>query len=100
MKTTLSQWLCLLWNIAPPLHLNSELPCLMAGAIHLPPQSSWRHHRAAAAHAAAHLVYSPRGFEGHGLGPIARALAGLLEDARVEALALRELPGLARLWRP
>ena len=100
MKTTLSQWLCLLWNIAPPLHLNSELPCLMAGAIHLPPQSDWRHHRAAAAHAAAHLVYSPRGFEGHGLGPIARALAGLLEDARVEALALRELPGLARLWRP
>jgi nitric oxide reductase NorD protein len=35
-----------------------------------------------------------------GLGPIARTLVALLEDARVEALAARELPGLARLWRP
>lgn len=100
MKTTLSQWLRLLWDIAPPLHLHSALPCLIAGALHLPAQTGWRQHRAAAAHAAAHLVYSPRGFEGAGLGPIARALAGLLEDARVEMLAARELPGLARLWRP
>jgi len=100
MRAPLSHWLRLLWNIAPPLHLNSEIPFIAAGAIHLPPQTHWRHHAAAAAHAAAHLVYSPRNFNGDGLGPIARALAGLLEDARVEALAMRELPGLARLWRP
>ena len=56
--------------------------------------------RAAAAHAAAHLVYSPPGFDGAGLVPIARTLLAVLEDARVEALAMRELPGLARLWRP
>lgn len=100
MKTTLTQWLRLLWNIAPPLLLNSETPYIAAGAIHLPPRDRWLHHTAAAAHAAAHLVYSPRNFEGDGLGAIARALVGLLEDARVEALAMRELPGLVRLWRP
>ena len=98
-KTTLSHWLRLLWNIAPPLQLNSELPFISASTIYLPPQIHWQHHAAAAAHAAAHLVYSPRSFDGTGLGPIARTLAGLLEDARVEALAAIELPGLARLWR-
>lgn len=99
-RTTLSHWLRLLWNLAPPLHLNSEQPFIAAGAIHLPAQIHWQQHAAAAAHAAAHLVYSPRRFESEGLGTIARALTGLLEDARVEALAVRELPGLARLWRP
>jgi hypothetical protein len=56
--------------------------------------------RAAAAHAAAHLVYSPPVFDGRGVRPIVRALMGVLEDARVEALACRELPGLRRLWAP
>ena len=99
MNAVLSRWLRLLWDIAPPLRLDSDLPCIAAGTIHLPARSHWRHHLAAAAHAAAHLVYSPRSFDGAGLGPIARSLIALLEDARVEALAIRELPGLARLWR-
>ena len=100
MNATLSRWLRLLWDMAPPLRLDSELPCIAAGVIHLPARSDWRQHSAAAAHAAAHLVYSPRGFDGTGLGAIARALMALLEDARVEALAIRELPGLARFWQP
>lgn len=100
IKTTLSHWLRLLWNIAPPLSLDGDQPYIAAGVIHLPPQAQWRRHAAAAAHAATHLVHSPRSFDGEGLVPIARALMGLLEDARVEALAVHELPGLARLWRP
>lgn len=100
MDTTLSQWLRLLWNIAPPLRLNSDRPYITAGSIHLPARHHWRKHTAAAAHAAVHLVYSPPCFDGSGLGAIARALMALLEDARVEALAMQELPGLARLWRP
>jgi nitric oxide reductase activation protein len=100
MNATLSQWLRLLWNIAPPLQLNSDRPYITAGTIHLPARDDWRQHTAAAAHAAAHLTYSPPSFDGGGLGAIARALMALLEDARVEALAMRELPGLARLWRP
>jgi nitric oxide reductase NorD protein len=100
INATLLQWLRLLWDIAPPLRLNSDRPYIAAGAIYLPARRHWQHHAAAAAHAAAHLVYSPLAFDGDGLGAIARALTGLLEDARVEALAIEELPGLARLWRP
>ena len=98
--TPLAHWLRLLWGAAPALHLGSEAPFITAGAIHLPAQPHWQQHRAAAAHAAAHLVYSPARFDGTALVPIARNLLALLEDARVEALAMRELPGLARLWRP
>ena len=100
---TLAQWLRLLWNISPPLRLNSDGPFITAGEVHLPPRNRWLDHTAAAAHAAAHLVYSPRRFDGAGLAPrasISRAIMGLLEDARAEALAMRDLPGLARLWRP
>ena len=97
---TLLHWLRLLFNRTPQLHFDSDVPYIAAGTIHLPRRAHWSHDAAAAAHAAAHLVYSPPTFDGSRLGPIARALVGLLEDARVEALAMRELPGLARLWRP
>lgn len=55
-------------------------------------------YRAAAAHAAAHLSYSKTKFPLRELRPLQVALVGLLEDARVEALAIREFPGLRRLW--
>jgi len=97
---TLSRWLRLLWGATPTLHLGSEVPFISAGGIHLPTRPMWHQHCAAAAHAAAHLVYSPTRFDADGLVPIARTLLALLEDARIEALAMRELPGLARLWRP
>jgi hypothetical protein len=100
MKTTLSCWLRLLWDMAPPLRIDGEVPRIIDGAIHLPASERWTDHTAAAAHATAHLIYSPARFDGDGLGPIARSVLALLEDARVEALAIRELPGLARLWRP
>jgi len=99
-QLALSRWLRLLWDTAPGLQLDSEAPFISGGRIHLPPQARWQHHCAAAAHAVAHLVYSPDRFPAEGLVPTSRALLALLEDARVEALAMRELPGLARLWRP
>lgn len=95
----LGHWLRLLWARPPALHLDSERVYLADGAVHLPPRGAWREHRAAAAHAAAHVAFSPRQFEGEGLGVLVRALVGVLEDARVEALAGRELPGLLRLWQ-
>jgi len=100
MHAPLTHWLRLLWGLTPPLAFDSECAYIAGGAIHLPARAPWQHHTAATAHAAAHLVYSPPRFDGAGLGPIARTLVALLEDARVEALAVRELPGLARLWRP
>jgi nitric oxide reductase NorD protein len=54
--------------------------------------------RAAVAHATAHLAYqSPRRDPGS-LKPAQVALVGLVEDARIEALAMRRFPGLRQLW--
>ncbi len=56
--------------------------------------------RACVAHATAHLVFaSPRRQVG-ALKPAQVILTGLIEDARVEALAMRRFPGLRRLWAP
>lgn len=98
----LTHWLRLLWGRLPPLAVApaEAAPFIAGGRMHLAPARPWAAQRAAAAHMAAHLVYSPPAFDGDGLVPIARVLLATLEDARVEALAMRELPGLARLWRP
>ncbi len=94
-----------LWDVDAPVFADAEAPHLARGAIHLPAQAPSRHddaawRLAAAAHAAAHLVFSPPVFDGRGLKPLVRALVGVLEDARIETLAARELPGLWRWWRP
>jgi nitric oxide reductase NorD protein len=57
-------------------------------------------YRAAATHAAAHLANSTRRFPLAKLRPIQVALVSLIEDARVESLAWRDMPGLRRLWLP
>ncbi len=56
-------------------------------------------YRAAAAHAAAHVMHSRFDPDAESLSPLDRALIGLIEDARVEALAVRTFPGLQALWR-
>lgn len=53
---------------------------------------------AAAAHAGAHLTYSTARFPLGTLKPLQVALISLIEDARVEALALGQLPGLKRIF--
>ena len=113
MRLPLGAWLRLLWNVTPPLlHLPAgteerQTPFLADGGLHLPLPSDGaseddarRWYSAATSHAAAHLVFSRRVFVREGTAPITQALLGLLEDARVEALACRELPGLRRLWAP
>jgi nitric oxide reductase NorD protein len=55
---------------------------------------------AASAHAGAHLTHSSARFPAGRLKPLQVALVSLVEDARVEALALRDMPGLRRLWLP
>jgi nitric oxide reductase NorD protein len=55
---------------------------------------------AAVAHAGAHLVHSTLRFPVGRLKALQLALVSLIEDARVETLALREMPGLRRLWLP
>src|SRR6185437_3891914 len=55
---------------------------------------------AACAHAGAHLTHSRMRFPVGRSKPLQIALSSLIEDARVEALALRDMPGLRRLWLP
>jgi nitric oxide reductase NorD protein len=104
-RAALECYLRALWPLAPSLEFGAATPFIAGSTIHLPAHrpvgddsTAWRWYRAAAAHAAAHRVYSPPYFDPTGLAPIARALLGLLEDARVEALAIHELPGLFPLW--
>ncbi|MDN4588365.1 hypothetical protein DBA29_07610 [Xenophilus aerolatus] len=107
----LEPYLRLLWNIAPPIHAPAPgadadtAPFLTEQGLHLPSPPTglegadacaWQ--RAAAAHAAAHLVFSRRLFARVGVAPVTQALVDVLEDARVEALARRALPGLRALW--
>jgi len=55
-------------------------------------------YRAAVAHALAHLQYSPRHQAAGKKKPLLLTVLSLIEDARVERLALRHFPGLWSLW--
>lgn len=57
-------------------------------------------YRAALAHVGAHFAYGGPLFSVGQLKPMQIAVVSLIEDARVETLALREMPGLRRLWLP
>lgn len=56
--------------------------------------------RASLAHIGAHIRYTPGRFPIGELKPLQVAVVSLIEDARVEQLAMREMPGLRRLWLP
>ena len=56
--------------------------------------------RAAVAHISAHLMFSKDKFPVGELKPIQIALVSIVEDARVEQLAMDAFPGLRRLWLP
>lgn len=72
--------------------------------LHLPEQpighdeTDWA--LALACHTAAHRRFGGPAQARTGLKPIQQVLLGVLEDARVEALALQELPGLRAVWWP
>ena len=55
--------------------------------------------RAAAAHASAHIMFTTQRFSVGSLKPLQIALVSLVEDARVEQLAMRQFPGLRNLWK-
>ena len=55
-------------------------------------------YRAAVAHAAAHLVYTQRALAAQALSPLQMAWVGLIEDARIEARAIGQFPGLLDVW--
>ena len=55
-------------------------------------------YRAAAAHCAAHIVHSRQHPQPDKFSSLEKMMIGLVEDARVEALAVRAYPGLLQLW--
>lgn len=55
-------------------------------------------YRAAAAHCAAHLVYTRAPLSAEQLSPAQMKFVELFEDARVEYLASADFPGLRKLW--
>ncbi|KQM68594.1 hypothetical protein ASE76_12720 [Xylophilus sp. Leaf220] len=63
-----------------------------------PPPPGWT--QATASHAAAHWRFGGPPAPRARLKPVQQALFGALEDARVEWLALQELPGLRGIWLP
>lgn len=103
-----------LWGIAPVIR-----PAIVKKALHIPRRTSFDGHlvrmpetfagyrakdgealfKAAIAHVGAHIVFTLEKFPVRSLKPIQVAIISLLEDARVEALAGRQYPGLLRLWR-
>lgn len=55
-------------------------------------------YRATAAHCAAHIVETQQPISAEALNPMQMAVISVIEDARVEALAIRRFPGLKQLW--
>ena len=55
-------------------------------------------YRAAAAHCAAHMVYTQAPLSAEQLSPAQMQFISLFEDARIEHLAMRDFPGLKKLW--
>ncbi len=112
-------YLVALWRLRPPIRpagpVDDGLPARRVGIaddrIRVPDQLAGAAaggaadpaadlYRAALVHAGAHLRFSGPRFPVGGLKPLQVALVSLIEDARVEHLAMREHPGLIRVWRP
>lgn len=55
-------------------------------------------YRAAAAHCAAHMVYTTDPISAEQLSQAQMLFISLFEDARVEYLAIKDFPGLKKLW--
>lgn len=103
-----------LWGRMPP--LREALPLgrghaalrasFGAGVVQLPASFSGHRgreravYKAALAHIGAHMAYGGPRYRVGQLKPLQIAVVSLIEDARVEYLARREMPGLARLWLP
>ena len=111
----LKLYLISLWNLRPPMRdlqsssspLSLRRISISNGVVQVPEVFPGFHDkqaenifRAGLAHVGAHLVYSTKKFPLGELKPIQVALVSLLEDARVEFLAMQAFPGLRKLWLP
>ncbi|UOM34159.1 nitric oxide reductase activation protein NorD [Acuticoccus sp. I52.16.1] len=111
----LKAYLCALFDVHVPIREPApgapepqrRRPGFAEGLIRMPPtfpgyrgEAAQDVFRAALAHVGAHIRFTGARFPVGQLKPMQVAVVSLIEDARVEALAMRELPGLKRLWLP
>lgn len=115
IRPQMKHFLTAIWGIRPPVR---EVPpgalepmprrCAFGGGgISVPSafagagaEESKRLYQAALAHIGAHHRFTRQRFPVGALKPLQLAVISLVEDARVERLAMREMPGLGRLWMP
>ena len=115
LEARLKLYLCALWGIDAPLReppINTPEQAKRragfgGGVIRLPSTypgfrgaKAEYLYRAAIAHIGAHYRFTRERFPLGELKPVQVALVSLIEDARVEQLAMRQFPGLRRLWLP
>lgn len=114
VERQLKAYVTALWRIAPPIRTQppgaADQPRRSnfdGGILRLPQEyrgflgeTGERLFRAAAAHMAAHLHFGGPRFPVGSLKQVQIALVSLIEDARVENLAIGVYPGLRRLWLP
>jgi len=81
-------------------------PYIEAHIVHMPDAvdavgdlSGLELYRATAAHMAAHIAYTSSRISAEQLSPAQMFFIGFLEDARIEFKAIKEFPGLKKLWR-
>ncbi len=55
-------------------------------------------YRASSAHAAAHVVFSGYDTDAENISNLQKLMIGVIEDARIEALAITKFPGMKQLW--
>jgi nitric oxide reductase NorD protein len=103
-----------LWRTTPPIRVlppagfdTPRRACFANGVIRVPRssrgvdgQSGRDLFRATLAHVLAHFEFTGGKFALGALKPVQIALVSLIEDARVERLAIGRFPGLRRFWLP
>jgi hypothetical protein len=108
LEHRLSMGLAVLWDRRPLLRVvRARRATLVGGVLGFPDRftgvtevAADRLYWASMAHAGAHLALSTQQFPVGKLKPLQVVLVSLIEDARVERLAIQAMPGLSRLWRP
>lgn len=114
VERELKAFVAALWQVTPPIRVlppagfdTPRRACFGNGLIRVPQSSRGFDgqggkdlFRATLAHVMAHFQFTGGRFALGGLKPVQVALISLIEDARVEQLALGRFPGLRRFWQP
>ncbi len=114
VERELKIFIAALWRTTPPIRVlppaGFDTPrrgCFDHGVVRVPQssrgvdgQTGKDLFRATLAHIMAHFQFTGERFALGGLKPVQIALISLIEDARVEQLAIGRLPGLRRFWLP